>query len=643
MCGIAGWMGPSAEGMGCREARAVLDILEHRGPDDWGWFTASGEGVRSGKHLPEDFSGPVQFLHRRLAILDLSEAARQPMSSQCGRFHICFNGEIFNFIELRAELEREGRTFHTLSDTEVLLEGYAQWGQDLFRRLIGMFAIALWDQAERRMILVRDPFGIKPLFWMPWRGGVAFASEIKALMALPGADRRVDPQSLCDFLRFSTTDHRPDTLFSSVKSLRPAQMMTWDARNPGAGLKDLGRFWAFSLDREIDISFDEAAERLRDLFLESVRMHLRSDVPVGAALSGGIDSSAIVMAMRQLEPNLELHTFTFQSDDPSVDETAWAEMVSSAARAHTHRVRPGVRELSEDLPALIASQDEPFGSMSIHAQYCVFRLAKEHGITVMLDGQGADEMLGGYPIFSAARVASLVRSGQWGKAAALLYRASRLPGRSRLPLMTGPFLLPEAIQAPFRKLVGEEIWPGWVNREWFSSRGILPRARYAPGQGTRFLKDQLGRALGESSLPMLLRYEDKNSMAHSIESRVPFLTTRLVDFVFSLPESHIVSDDGTTKAVFRKAMRGLVPGPILDRRDKIGFQAPALPWLKALQPLIEAKLNSEAARSMPFLRLGAMHGEWRDMIEGRRPFDFRPWRWLTLLGWVERTQPDFSV
>jgi len=370
------------------------------------------------------------------------------MSSRDGRLHIAFNGEIYNYIELRDELTRAGCIFRTRSDTEVLLEGFGYWGLDLFPRLVGMFAFVLLDSENKSVLLVRDPFAIKPLYWTPWKGGVAFASEIKALLALGETRRTVDAQSLCDFLRFGTTDHRGTTLFADVHHVRAGHVMIWHLDRPDGVPEDVGSFWKLAVDRELEISFEEAASRLRDLFVDSVRLHLRSDVPIGAALSGGVDSSAVVMAARGLEPTLDLQTFTYQAEEESLDESRWAAIIARAAGTRHHITRPGPSDVVAELSDLTGAQDEPFPTLSILAQYSLFKLAAQHGVKVMLSGQGADELLGGYPVFTAARTASLVRHGRWSDAASVLRHASRLPGRERLLYMLGPFLLPNALQRP---------------------------------------------------------------------------------------------------------------------------------------------------------------------------------------------------
>jgi asparagine synthase (glutamine-hydrolysing) len=640
MCGIAGLVvrpgtiTPEIAGM-------FLTRLQHRGPDDHGWL-AFGQNLLECGREPQFTSNPeVLLIHRRLSILDLSEAGWQPMKSANGRYFIVFNGEIYNYLELRAELEGLGVHFRSHSDTEVLLEALGRWGLDALPRLTGMFAFAVLDTLERKLILARDAFGIKPLYFSVWSGGFAFASEQKALLELPQVSKHVNAQRVYDYLRFGLTDHDSETMFEAMWSLPPAHFMevSLETAKPAEPV----RYWSVNVEERSSLSFNAATEHLRELFLKSVRLHLRSDVPVGAALSGGIDSSAIVMAMRALEPKLDLHTFSYVADDPIFSEEHWVDLVGHASGATMHKTRARPDDLVRDLGALLATQDEPFGSTSIYAQRRVFELAHEAGIKVMLDGQGADEMLGGYHTFVAARLASLARQGKLAQALEFAHRASNTPGRGKLWLWAGEFLVPPTLQGPLRRVVGQELMPAWLNATWFAERGVRTQpAKYTFGNSSEVLREQLQRALSRTSLPMLLRYEDRNSMAFAIESRVPFLTPQLVQFVASLPEEYLIDRDGLTKAVFRNAMRGIVPDAILDRRDKIGFATPERAWLLEHRVLVERALGSEITTSTPALNVKGLRAEWTSILKNRRPFDFRVWRWVNFIEWAGRTEAVFS-
>ena len=602
----------------------------------------AGGTVRVGHHRVAPPDADVILLHRRLAIIDLSDTGWQPMSTRDGRYHVVFNGEIYNYLELRRQLEAEGVAFASRSDTEVLLQAVATWGENAWRRFTGMFACAILDMATGRVILARDPFGIKPLYYVTRPGALAFASEIKALLSLPGVSRAADPQRLAAYLRFGVTDHGDGTLFSAVRQLPPGSVLDVDIATPSTPAPRV--FWQPARPGTAELSFDDAAARVRDLFLESVALHLRSDVPVACCLSGGIDSSSIAMAMREVSgPALELHTFSHVVPAGALNEERWIDLVNGASGAWAHKIAPTADEMAEELEALVAVQDEPFLSSSIYAQYRVMRAIAEAKVKVVLDGQGADEMLGGYDFYLGARVASLLRAGRLGRAGALMRRARASRGIPVLRQLGDAmdFLLPAAGSALGRRLVGRGLLPPWVNRAWFDARGARVDSPRTAADADVLL-ESLERSIRGPGLPQLLRYEDRNSMAWSIESRVPFLTTTLVDFVLSLPESYIIGDDGTTKRVFRAAMRGLVPDPILDRRDKIGFATPEREWILAVAPWVDRLLAHEAARRIPALDHAAIRDHWRAVRDGRRSYDPSVWRWINLVEWTRRHEVDYA-
>jgi len=634
MCGIAGLVLKQ----GCDHklpVRTILEQMRHRGPDDHG-FLAYSKGITV---LGRDWDTPetnpeVVFLHRRLSILDLSETGWQPMGTRDGRYFITFNGEIYNYVELRAELGRLGYEFRSQSDTEVLLTAYAAWGTNALRRLVGMFAFAILDTVRRVVFLARDFFGIKPLYYTVSKDSFAFASELKPLLEF-GADRRVNADRLFEYLRFGLCDYGSETLLSNVFQLASASYM--EIPLDGSFKTHPEFYWKPNVCSRNDISFDEASNQLRDIFLKSVRLHLRSDVAVGSALSGGIDSSSIVMAVRHLEPKQEIHTFSYIADDATLTEERWVDIVGSAGHACVHKMRPTAEELLADFDHLTYALDWPTGGTSLYAQYCVFRAARDAGIKVMLDGQGADEILAGYRFFLAARLASLIRQRRWGDAGEFLQKATHWPGMDKKTLIftASDYLLPTRAQVPLRRLIGKELAPAWLNRSWFRRRGVSPHAFRYSAQEPEVLKESLRRHLTDS-LPNLLRYEDRNSMSFSVESRVPFLIPELVDFVLSLPEEYLVAPDGTSKAVFRQAMRGIVPDAILDRRDKIGFATPERKWLSALNSWVFQVLERDVAREIPVFDSAAIKREWECIEKGRRPLTEYVWRCLNVIQWTER-------
>src|SRR5262245_60915483 len=483
MCGIAGYIaGWDSRPFAAFQAN-VLRNLAHRGPDDTGWQIDD----RAGTGDPPEQPGRCGLFHRRLSILYLSALGHQPMTTPDGRYTITYNGEIYNYVELREQLEREGVSFRSHSDTEVLLAAYARWGPTSLQRLVGMFALAIRDRERKRLFLARDFFGIKPLYYARPAGGFAFASEIKALR--PQVSGRVRAGRLFDYLRDGLTDHGGETLLEDVQQLPAAHWMEVDLESatPGAPRQ----YWGIDLDRRLEVSFSDAVTKCRELFLESVRLHLRSDVPVGAALSGGIDSSAIVAAMRAIEPKADVHTFSFVTDDADIGEERYADLAAKSAGATPRKIRIEPGELAADLDRLVAAQDEPFGSTSIYAQYRVFRLAAEHKIKVMLDGQGADELLAGYHGYFPERLGTLLGRGEWLKAYSFARRASKRPGVGGQTMLLArglKRLLPSRVQSRGRALLGKS---SWLNGRWFADRGVDGAITTHPGRRTDQLRERL--------------------------------------------------------------------------------------------------------------------------------------------------------
>ncbi|MBV9411685.1 MAG: asparagine synthase (glutamine-hydrolyzing), partial [Acidimicrobiia bacterium] len=618
MCGIAGFVARPGRAAAPDWLSLASTLLAHRGPDAVGFLQwTPGSPPRKGRE-PNGEPALVGFAHRRLAILDLSDAGWQPMTSPDGRYHVVYNGEVYNYVELRQKLESSGRRFRSTGDTEVILAAFQEWDVEALSRMVGMFAFAILDAERQRLVIARDPFGIKPLFFADTHEGLGFSSEIGPLLQLSGVSRAADAEAAYDYLRHAVTDHDDRSMFRDVRRLPAGHLLELDLTAPR--FAEPREYWSVRPGSSIELSRDGAARRLRELFLESVDLHLRSDVVVGTALSGGIDSSAIVMAMRALRgPDLDIRTFSWIADEPGIDESRWVDLVVDAAGAEAMKVRAGPEDLVEDLDRLIDVQAEPFRSTSIYAQYRVFRLAAEAGVKVMLDGQGADELLGGYWGHAAARAAGLLRGGHVVRATQLLRRASRLPDRPGLPPLaarTIARILPSWADAPARRLAGEDLVPSWLNGAWFEARGVSGRTAREGGAAREGLRGTLTEDLRRTSLPALLRYEDRNSMAWSVESRVPFLTPALAEFVLALPEEYLVDDEGTTKAVFRTAMQGLVPDPVLERRDKIGFATPERSWLTGLSSWVEDVLAR--ARTQPGLpiRIDALDPKGSQLSDG---------------------------
>ena len=621
MCGIAG-------GWWTRHAQAAtslpqaLHAMRHRGPDD------------QGLDLFPVGSATVGLAQARLSIIDLSAAGHQPMHSRDGRWVIVFNGEIYNYRELRAELQTIGHRFASDSDTEVLLAAWAQWGQACLPRLAGMFAFAVLDRQTHRLICVRDAFGIKPFFYASGADGFRFASEIPALLTLLPGKPQLNWQRAYDYLVHGDYDSGPDSFFAGVQHLLPGHWLSVDLATDQASTPQ--RWWTPRIEERPGWRFDDAVEQVREQFLQNIRLHLRSDVPLGAALSGGIDSSAVVCAMRHVEPDLPIHTFSFIAAGSELNEERWVDRINAHVGAIAHKVSATGAELARDLDDMIRTQGEPFGSTSIYAQYRVFQLAREAGITVTLDGQGADEMLAGYNGYPGQRLRSILETSQFGQAWSFLTNWSQWPGRNRT-LATKYFaseLTDGRLYELLRNLNGMDNLPAWINPAPLHERGIStqkPRIRPEFDAKKRRVMDELALALTRRGLPGLLRHGDRNSMRFSVESRVPFLTHEFVDLLLSMPESYLISPQGETKHVFRVAMRGIVPDDVLDRKDKIGFATPEATWLLSMKDTIKKWLLVDL--NLPFFDQTKILRELRLIELGQKPFTWQVWRWINFSRW----------
>lgn len=559
MCGIAGIIEKRRSGTAV-DIRSQLEsqlkkmnaAQKHRGPD--------GEGV----FVETSGDSSFGFGHRRLAILDLSPAGHQPMivnTRRGGRLVLTYNGEIYNYLEIRSELQARGHLFATGTDSEVLLRSYEEWGESCLEKFNGMFAFAIFDEHCNKIFAARDRFGVKPFYYRDTGARFEFASEIKAILSL-GRSGGVDAQTVVDYLYSGQLGFSERTFFSDVKELRPGYWLQFDI--PGKTWKT-GQWYDLSSRVEsIDISLTEreATCEVQRILTDSVRLRLRSDVPVGTCLSGGIDSSSIASIASELSVK-SFVGITASSLDPQNDETEFARLVAESGGLNWNLVRPN--SFVEKLEEVVRLQDEPFGGLSIFMQEAVMAKSKEIGVPVLLDGQGGDEVFLGYP----------------------KYLQGFLSFRPRL-----------------------------IAKRLASQMGILERRELAVELNRSFPKElkvakehliMYRRSLScprkaqilditSTNLPQLLRYEDRNSMHHSIETRLPFLDYRLVEFGVALPASYKIDSRGTHKAILRKAMRGVVPDGILDRQDKVGFAPPDRVWRREF-----AHLWSESVARSGFL------------------------------------------
>ncbi|MDH4388600.1 MAG: asparagine synthase (glutamine-hydrolyzing) [Fimbriimonas sp.] len=647
MCGILGAIAPRTSEVDLGAVQRGLKRIRHRGPDGEGIFLFSSvdsKGVNfatdetpSGLDLPSisaDGTFPAQIVlgQRRLSILDLSVEGHQPMSYASERFWIVYNGEVYNYVELRDELVKLGYEFRSDSDTEVILAAYEEWGTRCFARFLGMFSLVIFDRQDNKVVLARDHFGIKPLFYSICGETLVFSSEIKGLFEYPGISRKCNTQALYEYLRFGLTDHCEQTMFAEIRQLPSSHFAEIDLAGPMQVSPK--QFWSIKLERPNDISFKEATTELRRLLEDSVSLHMRSDVPVGSCLSGGLDSTAIVAAMVGHMGGVDLPTFTYIADDEVLSEAKYVDIAVDRYKVLNFQTKPTIDEISAGLPDLISVLDQPFGGWSMFAQHKVFELAHDHQIKVILDGQGSDEMFGGYTVMLGARASGLLAQGKLFKALELLKHSPQNMSsyKRQMVLMAFGRLVPKALQPIMLKAVGAALYPDWCNQSYFEQRGTVAEQRPA-GRGSDALRQELKIAVEEISLPRLLRYEDRNSMFFSIESRVPFCNPRIAEFAFSLPPEYLVSDKGETKYVLREAMRDVVPDQIIDR-EKVGFAVPERKLAQSMRGWVNEQINLLKEMNLPFLQTEVLvkalenhisHSDQTELNQYWRPINVALW------------------
>lgn len=629
MCGIGGAV---LRGDMAFDIADWVDRLRHRGPDDSGWAVFSHGDIHTDRDgAPR--SGRVMIGQGRLSIIDLSERGHQPFFSSDQRYCLSYNGEIYNYVELRRELEAQGVTFVSDSDTEVLLHGLIRGGVEFLQSAIGMYAFAFYDRQAEVLLLGRDPFGMKPLYLAPFRDGVAFGSEINGFYDLPGVDLETRPQAVFNYLRFGATDNDTGVLVRGVRSVAPGSILRINTRS--CEILEEAEIWTPRASvTPLDISFEDAVRRLREMFLHSVSIHMRSDVPVAVAASGGLDSSWVLAAMRHVEPGSEIHAFSFTAPGEAVDESAWANIIAGSTGAIHHKFSVSPEEMIERTPDMVRRQGEPVGSLSVLAQHMLYEHVRRAGMKVILEGQGADELFGGYVGYVGPRVGAALRQSR-------LLDATRTfmatPGMNSIGMAATAQYVAQDILPPNlahwgRDIAGRSQVPAWINRAWLAEHGVQPDNHHDSRIGRKSLTEVLAHDT-RANLTTLLRYGDRNAMAASVESRLPFLTRDIATFALSLPDEYLIGRDGRTKRVVREAMRGLVPDAIVDRRDKIGFAPPFAVWLDGLAPWVEAVLGSGVIH--PAIDPDALYHLWSRFRAGEHGLAHGLWRPINFLAWLQ--------
>jgi asparagine synthase (glutamine-hydrolysing) len=614
MCGIVGVYNylsqePVAEGT----IQAMLSRVKYRGPDDHGVFV----------------DGALGLGHRRLSILDTSPAGHQPMIAPSGLSVITYNGELYNYVELGKALEDGGQVFHSRSDTEVILAKYEAEGEGCLRDFIGMFAFGLWDQPRRRLILARDRVGIKPLYWTKTRGGIAFASEIKSLLALPDVKRQVAIPAIDPYLRLGLVPGQ-QTMFEGIYKLLPGHLMAVEDR-----CQQVTKYWDLTFDGPMPGSSDSRAEDLLALLSDSVRIHLRSDVPVGVFLSGGLDSSVIAALVRQ-QNRADLKTFSVAFDmGDSYDERPYARIVAKAFQTDHHEVVVTPREFQDLIPRFVWHMDEPIPEAAAIPLYRVAELAAKH-VTVVLSGEGSDELFGGYDIYRYMQILETLHSVVRPKSLQLMAALARTLGAHKV----GRYLDLGSLPLEHRYAgVSMSDFQNWsqLYAEGFceSLQGGLHDSLheyYVSSRGGDYLSRMLYLDTKTWLPDDILIKADKMTMAHSLELRVPFLDHRVIEFAAKVP-SREKSTWRSSKGILKKTMRGILPEPILTRK-KMGFPTPIeIMFRGPLLPYVHEILNDRRTRDRGYFRSDFIDRLLAQLRSGHCVSYRLAWRLIVLEEW----------
>lgn len=661
MCGIAGVISKSE--IKPAIVRAMTEVIRHRGPDDEGYILIDGSGnlvTAGGQDTPSAvWSAGLNFSpgtridrlvssyqiilgHRRLSILDLSPTGHQPFSYSDGRYWICFNGMIYNHKEIREELRSLGHDFISGTDTEVIVAAYAEWGTGCLNKFAGMWAFAIYDHFSGSLCLARDRYGIKPLYyWFSDEETLFFASEIKQFTVLDGWQAEINRERAYDQLVYSFTDHTDETMFKGVFQLPAGMFYLSSIREikPDPKGRILFKRWYFLERQQFRGSFQDAAARFRELFDRSVVEHLCADVPVGTALSGGLDSSSIVCEIdRLLREKVNHHqqsTFSSCATNEVYDERKWMDIVVAHTNVEANFIYPDLEEVFSLTSKILWHQDEPYQSQSAFLGYNVFRLASQTGIRVLLNGQGADEYLGGYGQFTAARYAGMLKRFHILSFLRDLRNSRMINPISFTRLLKGMAfsLLPQPLLERARqKHSSADHLRSIINTDQLADKPSNPMDIIPIGYST--VPEISVHLTFYSTLPKYLRWEDRNSMAHSIEARVPFLDHRLVEFAYSLPDNFL-EKDGINKRVMRTALSDLLPEKISNRKDKMGFITPEEIWVRKDNPLWFRKRIEEALDVSGGIIKPEALKYFDNVVNGSVPFDYTYWRLIMFSEWIK--------
>lgn len=605
MCGIAGFTWKDEKLL-----KNMMGKLKHRGPDDSGIY----------------IDDRVSLGHQRLSILDLSSKGHQPMIRDNGNLVIVHNGEIYNYLEIRKELENKGYKFESNTDTEVILYAYKEWGYNCVKKFNGMWAFVIYDKRKKILFMSRDRFGIKPLYYY-WEGkDLVFASEIKAILP---HKKRWEPNELAifDYLMYNLTDHQDFTFFKDIHKLPKAHYGIYSL--DGKKL-EINRYWSLNIQKDTHQKDEDLKRDLERVFIESVKLRLRSDVPVGSCLSGGVDSSSIVSVMSELIKDKKDKINTFSAVYPGFEknEERYIDLLTKYLSVKNSKISPTQITLLEDINRFIYYLEEPTRSTSQYSQYSVMKLAARHKYKVLLDGQGSDEIFAGYPYFYGYYIYELFKKGKWLTALKIIKDCrKKMPNDTWLKSFYF-LLLPKRFKIKaLRKRVP------FLNTEFINSY-LQKSIVLEHVLNVKTLKEAIVAHINYK-LEELLKWEDRNSMAYSIETRVPFLDYRFVEFAINLPSEYILNEC-YSKYIFRKVMEKYVPKEVIYRRDKVGFETPEAEWLrtKEVERFVENIINSNSFKSRKYWDAKVIKRMWDEHKKRQKDHSLNLWKVLFLELWL---------
>lgn len=653
MCGIFGFWQFDDNLIDPSVVHQATTLLRHRGPDDEGYLLITPEGqptLWGGDQTPEELHLPhiseatspsvcLAFGHRRLSILDLSPSGHQPMSYGDGRFWITYNGEVYNYLEIRAELQAQGYTFHSETDTEVILAAYQCWGSEALTRFNGMFALAIWDAKTNTLFCARDRFGIKPFYYYFDHHRFVFSSEIKSILVSIPEAREVSYPILSNFLVYGALDTTPQTFFARVRSLSPAHYFFV---RPDTREIQPQRYWDINPeDIREHYDYSRPEHTLLELLTDSIKLRLRSDVPVGTCLSGGLDSSSIVAITSSQLPH-QVNTFSSVYADSAYSEEEYIKVVVEQCQTLAHYTSPSPNDFLEILPKIIWHLDEPAAGPGVYSQWFVMELASR-SVKVLLDGQGGDELFAGYFSYLPLHLRSL------------FYRTLRDPRLFRrfvydalvIVRDTHRYFFPHLTWRQFSnkvlsKVKGQHFKSGFLKPDIYLSRQQLSFSHHNPLAPNDILNHRLYRDITVTSIPALLHYEDRNGMAFGIEARVPLLDHRLVEFALVLPSEFKVNGS-TTKYIIRHALKNILPEAIRTRRDKKGYPTPLSVWLRqSLLKQVDELLDYHFSHR-DLYNLEVARQIWQQHKKGISDHSNQIFRWIAAEFWFQQFIDDFAM